>query len=265
MHKTAVFINQVSSAKGRERYGRFSIEGTRLFERAVRAHVPITHALAGDGFGANDRERALLDALRATDCHIAIAPDAEMAELTNGRSLGAILGLINTPVPSPFAELLKNRPLLLTAVDIVDPGNVGAMVRTAHALGATAFVTIGVSDPFHPKAVRTAMGSLFKLPIYRFPTLPPFLDALRLHEIPTIATVSGDGVPLPQTTLSPNGGAVLMGNEYWGLDEEVITAVSQRVTIPMNEGIDSFSVNAAAAIMLYGLQTKTTSIGSVSI
>ncbi len=255
MHKTAVFIRQVSSAKGRARYGRFSIEGTRLFERAVRAHVPITHALIGDGFGANERERALLDTLRATNCHIAIAPDVEMAELVNGRSLGAILGLVNTPTPPPLAEILAGAPLLLTAVDIVDPGNVGAMVRTAHALGADAFVTIGVSDPFHPKAVRTAMGSLFKLPIYRFPTLSPFLDALRPYEIPTIATVSGDGVPLPQASLSANGGAVLMGNEYWGLDEGVITAVSQRVTIPMNDGIDSFSVNAAAAIMLYGLQT----------
>ena len=260
MHQIAAFINQVSSAKGRGRYGRFSIEGTRLFERALRAHVPITHALAGDGFGVNERERTLLDNLRATDCHVSIATDAEMAELVNGRSLGAILGLVNTPTPPPLAEILADAPLLLTAVDIVDPGNVGAMVRTAHALGADAFVTIGVSDPFHPKAVRTAMGSLFKLPIYRFPTLQPFLDALHPFEIPTIATVSGDGVPkaqpLPQATLSPNGGAVLMGNEYWGLDESVITAVSQRITIPMNDGIDSFSVNAAAAIMLYGLQTN---------
>jgi len=258
MHQIAAFINQVSTAKGRKRYGRFSIEGTRLFERAVRAHVPITHALVGDDFGTNERERTLLDALQATDCQIAIVPDAEMAELTNGRSLGAILGLINTPSPPPLAQVLEKKPLLLTAVDIVDPGNVGAMVRTAHALSADAFVTIGVSDPFHPKAVRTAMGSLFKLPIYRFSTLSPFLDALRPHEIPTIATVSNDGVPLPQATLSPNGGAVLMGNEYWGLDEGVITAVSQRVTIPMNDGIDSFSVNAAAAIMLYGLQTNRT-------
>jgi TrmH family RNA methyltransferase len=256
MHQIAAFINQVSTAKGRARYGRFSIEGTRLFERAVRAHVPITHALVGELFGQNERERALLDALQATDCTIAIAPDVEMMELTNGRSLGAILGLINTPTPPPLIEILTGRPLLLTAVEIVDPGNVGAMVRTAHALGATAFVTIGVSDPFHPKAVRTAMGSLFKLPIYRFPTLSPFLDALRRHEIPTIATVSDDGVPLPEARLSAQGGAVLMGNEYWGLDEAVITAVSQRVTIPMADGIDSFSVNAAAAIMLYGLQNS---------
>lgn len=254
MHQIADYIKQVSSAKGRARYGRFSIEGTRLFERAVRAHVPITHALVGDGFGANERECALLDTLQATDCTIATVPDAEMMELTNGRSLGAILGLINMPSPPPLADLLNDKPLLLTAVDIVDPGNVGAMVRTAHALGATAFITIGVSDPFHPKAVRTAMGSLFKLPIYRFSTISPFLDALRPHEIPTIATVSDDGVPLPQATLSPQGGAVLMGNEYWGLDEAVITSVCQRVTIPMADGIDSFSVNAAAAIMLYGLQ-----------
>lgn len=261
MHQIAAYINQVSSAKGRARYGRFSIEGTRLFERAMRAHVPITHALVGDGFGANERECALLEQLHTTDCTIAIIPDAEMLELTNGRSLGAILGLINSPIPPPLVEMLAKKPLLLTAVDIVDPGNVGAMVRTAHALGATAFVTIGVSDPFHPKAVRTAMGSLFKLPIYRFSTLPPFVDILRSREIPTIATVSDDGVPLPQATLSAQGGAVLMGNEYWGLDEAVITAVMQttvcqRVTIPMADGIDSFSVNAAAAIMLYGLQNS---------
>ncbi len=256
MHRVAAWIKQVSTAKGRERYGRFSIEGTRLFERAVRADVLVTHALVGNNFGENERERALLAALEATDCHIAITPDDEMAVLVNGRSLGAVLGLVNMPSPPPFCDLLLNKPLLLTAVDIIDPGNIGAMVRTAHALGAAAFITIGVSDPFHPKAVRTAMGSLFKLPIYRFPTLSPFLETLRPHNIPTIAAVSDDGVPLPQVTLSANGGAVLMGNEYWGLDEGVITAVNQRITIPMTDGIDSFSVNAAAAIILYSLSTK---------
>ncbi len=253
--KTA-WIKQVATAKGRKRYGRFSIEGTRLFERAIRARMPITHALAGETFGQNARERALLSALGETGCRIAIISDDEMSALTDGRSLGAIVGLIKMPAPPPLAALLKEQPLLLTAVDIVDPGNVGAMVRTAHALGAAAFITIGVSDPFHPKAVRTAMGSLFKLPIYRFPALSPFLDALHPHKIPAIAAVSDGGVPLPQLRLSANGGAVLMGNEYWGLDEEVVTAVNQRLTIPMNDGIDSFSVNAAAAIILYGLTIK---------
>ena len=82
----------------------------------------------------------------------------------------ALDALINSGAPDPAR--------LLVAVDVVDPGNAGALVRTAHASGAAAFVALGVTDPYHPRATRTSLGSLFRLPILRYATTAPFLAEL---------------------------------------------------------------------------------------
>ena len=101
-----------------------------------------------------------------------------------------------------IAELLsQNRDaLLLVLADIVEPGNVGAMIRTAHGLGAAAVITTGSSDPFHPKAVRTAMGSSFKLPIIQFNTSIQALSALKQNNCATYASVSNNGARLTDVT-----------------------------------------------------------------
>lgn len=246
-------IRRTATATGRAQTGLFNVEGTRLVERAMRAGVELVGVVTTAVYPTQSpRHQALLDNLAAHTIPITqITPEA-MAQLTQGRQLGDILGLVRLPAP---VDLGGSDPLLLlVAVEVVDPGNVGALVRTAHALGATAVIAIGVSDPFHPKAVRTSMGSLFKMPICHFATAADFLAVCQQQQIATAATVATDGVPLPQANLREKRLAVLLGNEYWGLPEELLTAVTHRLTIPMSDGIDSFSVNAAAAIVLYEIK-----------
>src|SRR5690606_37519383 len=98
-------------------------------------------------------------------------------------------------------------PTLLVAVDVVDPGNVGGMMRTAHALGADLFIAAGGSDPYHPRAVRTSMGSLFKLPLVTT-SLVDLWAALRPYPVQTIGTVAENGVPLPDFVWGVGGTAV---------------------------------------------------------
>jgi TrmH family RNA methyltransferase len=140
-------------------------------------------------------------------------------------------------------------------VDVVDPGNVGGMMRTAHALGADLLVTVGGSDPYHPRAVRTSMGSIFKLPLVTT-TQPALLTALRAASIQTIGTVAESGIALPAFRQAAGGTAVFMGSEYFGLPENLANQLDVLVSIPMSSGIDSFSVNAAAAIVLYEIMRK---------
>jgi TrmH family RNA methyltransferase len=142
-------------------------------------------------------------------------------------------------------------PLLLAAAGIVDPGNVGALTRTAHAGGATALLAAGASDPFHPRATRISRGSIFKLPVIRYESVAAMLDDLRLHDVFTVATAAGAGAPLPDVVWPARPTAVLLGNEAKGLPPAVVDAVDLQVTVPMAAGVDSYSVNAAAAIVLY--------------
>jgi RNA methyltransferase, TrmH family len=253
-------VQRTATAKGRAASGYFSIEGTRLHERALRANAPLTAVLTSQSRLQNQssREAAVWQQLAKQNIPHYPIPDDEMATLTQGRRLGDLIGLVRLPNAPHLAAWLASHPAptLLVAVDLVDPGNVGGMIRTAHALGVGLFIAVGGSDPFHPRAVRTSMGSLFKLPIVTI-SLPQLFETLRPFSIQTIAAVAENGVSLPQLTMVDGGTAVFMGSEYWGLPDKLVEQLDQPVTIPMTSGIDSFSVNAAAAIVLYELQRQT--------
>ncbi|MAT95936.1 MAG: hypothetical protein CL608_02115 [Anaerolineaceae bacterium] len=258
-HTIRTMIERTATAKGRATSGYFSIEGTRLHERALRADWWPTAVLVRQSVWQNpgEREAAVLQQLATHNIPCHPIPNIEMDALTQGRQLGGLMGLLPLPQPIDLAQWLATHsaPTLLAAVEVVDPGNVGGMLRTAHALGADLLVTVGGSDPFHPRAVRTSMGSIFKLPTVSI-TLPELFAALQTTAVQTIGTVAEGGVLLPQLAVSTGGTAVFMGSEYWGLPAELLIRLDQRVTIPMIDGIDSFSVNAAAAIVLYELQRR---------
>jgi TrmH family RNA methyltransferase len=263
-------IHRTGSARGRRLTGLYSIEGTRLVERALRAGAPLEAVLVAQRFAesADLRNRDLLAALQTAGCPLTIAHNDVLAELTEGRDLGLILGLVQLPSPVALANLLspsgatsdkrpvmvaKNAapPLLLAAVDIVDPGNVGALTRTAHAAGARALLVVGASEPFHPRATRISRGSIFKLPVISYETAAALLADLRRHDVALVGTAATGGVSLPQMAWPPRSTVILMGNEAEGLPSKIRSALDYNVTIPMPEGVDSYSVNAAAAIILY--------------
>ncbi|MBP6016779.1 MAG: RNA methyltransferase [Candidatus Promineofilum sp.] len=253
-------IRRVHSPRGRRRAGLFSIEGTRLLERAVRAGAPLEAVLVADRLAqsTDSRWRELLAALSAAGCPVTVAPDSVLAELTDGRDLGPILGLVRLPAPRLLAETLSSQPaghaglpLLLAAVDIVDPGNVGALTRTAHAAGAAALLAVGASDPYHPRATRISRGSIFKLPVVEYDSVGSFLRDLAACGVTLVGTAATGGLVLSRMAWPDSVTAILMGNEAEGLPAEVQAALDFNLTIPMREGVDSYSVNAAAAIILH--------------
>jgi TrmH family RNA methyltransferase len=250
-------VRRAATAKGRAASGYFSIEGMRLHERAVRAGWQVEKAILARSFfdDKSPRVQALIKELAKKGCRFFPVADEIATELTDGRDLGAIIGLLRMPESPLLRDLVAadpNKPtLLLVAADIKDPGNTGALMRTALAGGASAFVACGISDPYHPKALRTSMGSLFKLPVLTYSStkvLMPDLADLGMHNVGL--AVEGE-VSLPFADFSENGVALFVGSESWGLAHHVQQGLDCLVTIPMCEGVDSYSVNAAAAIALY--------------
>lgn len=250
---------------GRRRFGEFTLEGIRLVERALRSGVPLSLVVAAERVARADDPRVheLLQALRARrGLALHFAPDEEVERFTEGRALGPFLALAKVPEPPVLAECLRARTgddarvLLLVAEGVQDPGNVGALSRTALALGARALVAVGVADPYHPKAVRTSMGSLFRLPILVYADAAPLLDELRALGVATVGAVSGGGVTPAELAGRTGALALLLGSEAFGLPEELSERLDHLVTIPMASGVDSLSVNAAAAVLLYELSCR---------
>jgi RNA methyltransferase, TrmH family len=252
-------VRRVSTARGRVQVGSFSVEGRRLLERATRAGWAPREVLVGESLRRETPELELLLDLvvaRGGRCHE--APDADLITLGEGRRSGLLTALFALPAGPPLAELLaaSGAALFLVLVDVVEPGNVGALIRTALASGARGAICVGSTDPFHPKSVRTSLGSLFKLPLVRLTSSDGLLAALRAHGVHSLATVARDGVALDRAVWPRGSLALLVGNEGQGLPERLRDGADGRVTIDLSSAADSFCVNAAAAVCLYEVQRR---------
>lgn len=259
--RAAAEYRAAGTRAGRRRLGACAVEGTRLFERALRAGAALRGVMVSQGVidAPDARAAELLGELDGLGVGVRAVPDSEFAELTGGRDLGGFAGLAGLPEPweSGRATGAPGRPgsrLLLAAAGLDDPGNVGALARTAHASGAEGLLLVGCTDAFHPRAVRTSMGSLFRLPVAERDDLQAALEELHGAGWVTYATVSSGGEALDRAQPAEGeSSAVFLGSEAFGLAREGLAAFRRRITIPMPPGVDSFSVNAAAAVALYGL------------
>lgn len=248
-------VQRARTSKGRVQLGRMVVEGKRLLLRAVRAGLPPRQLLVAESLSAQVTEvEELVQLVREAGGAVHTVPDQVLLQISEGRNSGLLVGLCSLPrVRLDLSEVNSSGSSVLCLVNVEEPGNIGAMVRTALASGSRAVVLVGGCDPFHPKAVRTSLGSLFTMPLVRLATIE---EALSLTQGMTrLAAVAQEGKP-PwelEVTAPP---ALFMGNEGSGLPDAIVRALDQPVTIPMPEGVDSFSVNAAAAVLLYELRRR---------
>ncbi|MFT7580450.1 MAG: TrmH family RNA methyltransferase [Myxococcota bacterium] len=239
---------------GRQAQGVLAIEGWRLVERAVAAGVWPTTVLSTAAFVAQSdtRQATLVASLSArTDLRRGVVDDATISDLVGGRTFGDIVAMVPIPVAFDLASWCRDTTAssgaVLVLVDVVDPGNIGALARTALATGIDALVVVGGADPFHPKALRTSMGALFRLPVARVDS--PF-NTFAAAGVQTVGTVTAGGIAPWQSELHGRV-AIVVGGEAFGLSDAVAGTLDTRVTIEMAPRVDSFSVSAAAAILLY--------------
>jgi TrmH family RNA methyltransferase len=251
-------VRRAATAKGRAEARAFVAEGQRVLERALRAGWLPRALLLGQSLERDSELAALLGRWPALQPLVQRVPDAALLELAEGRRSGLVTALFDLPDPLTIATLLSRRPppaVFLVVVDVDEPGNVGALIRTALACDAAGAICIGSTDPFHPKAVRTSLGSLFKLPLARVPP-DELLPALRAAGVYTLAAVAREGEALHQAAWPRGSSALLVGNESRGLDLRWREGADARVSIDLCRAADSFCVNAAAAICLYEVQRR---------
>ena len=132
------------------------------------------------------------------------------------------------------------RSVTLALWHVVDPGNVGTLIRTADAFGASVALSEGCADPTGPKALRGSAGAIFRVPIGRFDEA----------EGRRVALVAHDGDPLVGVGLG-KGTTFVLGAEREGLPDHLVAACDASASIPLAEGAESLNVAAAGAIALY--------------
>ncbi len=224
------------------------LEGPRLVAEALDAGVAIREAIAGPR--GEERSGALLAMLAAHGVPVSRLDDALLASLSETETTQGILAIAERPATS-LAFLDAPRPLVLVAVAIQNPGNLGALLRTAEAAGvAGAFLTRGSADPFSWKALRGSMGSAFRLPLATGLELEAVLERLRERGVPTVAS-SAEAATRYDAFDWSGPAALLLGNEAAGLPAAVARAATATVSIPMAGDVESLNVAAAAAVLLF--------------
>ncbi len=144
-------------------------------------------------------------------------------------------------------DLLGGNERIVLLYGVQDPGNVGTIIRAAHAFGAGVALSAGCADLYNPKTVRATMGSIFHAPVARELDALEFLDQSRKAGFTSLAAMP-DGRDAPRSM--PEGRlVVVVGAEGGGLSEEVVQACERTVTIPSRAA--SLNAAMAASILLY--------------
>lgn len=226
------------------------IEGPRLLEEALASGIELVEVAAAPRAEAREGATRLLAALRARGTPVHRMAEGLVAALSEAETSQGLLALARRPTFEE-AALYRGTPLVVVAVGVQDPGNLGGLLRTAEAAGATgAYLTAGTADPFSWKALRGSMGSAFRLPHVRGLTPEEAARRLRGHGLLLLATAADADVAYDRADLR-RPLALLLGREGVGLPDELVRGADQRVAIPMRGPVESLNVGVAAGILLF--------------
>ena len=231
--------------------GLFLAEGEKVIRRALAAGYPMRSTLLSPKWV--EAMRPLIDAVDAP-VYVGAEP---LLEAVTGFHVhrGALASMQRIPVPDAGGVLAAARRVVVLE-DIVNHTNLGAIFRSAAALGMDAAVlTPSCADPLYRRSVRVSMGTVFALPYARLDSWPGGLATLAEHGFRTIALTPGPtAIDLRELRFGPRDKvALLLGTEGDGLSDPALAAADLRVRIPMAAGVDSLNVAAAAAVACYAI------------
>ena len=245
-----IYVRQLDSLlryrKTREESGLFVLEGTRLCLDALLAGLrPRSVLLTPRALAKTPELTALTQAAPKT-----IWLEESLAgRISNTKTTQGVFALFEQPPPAKPEISPRGRYLLLHMVR--DPGNLGGILRTAAALGADAAFLCGCAEVYSPKTLRSSMGGVFRLPIAYTESICEQISSLRKAGVRVFAGALGEDARPPSCLGEPGGKAVLIGNEGDGLPEEVTSACTASVVIPMQGGTQSLNAAMAAGILLW--------------
>ena len=173
-----------------------------------------------------------------------------MAALSPVRSPSPVVALAERPLAAG-RRVYRDTPLVIMAIDVQDPGNVGAIVRVAEAGGASGVVCAGTcADPFGWKALRGSMGSALRLPVLVHRDIREAIDEARRHGCRVVATSPRGGQSLFQADLR-GPLVVLVGSEGPGLAQAQVEGADEQIMIPMQPPVESLNTAVSAALIVY--------------
>jgi len=232
------------------------VEGLRLAEEAMRARLKIQEIFISESFAASERGKRFLEDSAAVNFLIVEVAESVFASFADTKNSQGIVLIAQKPKTGRHqiqSALQENRqiPIVVLLHRINNPANLGAILRTAEAVGiAGAVITNGSADVFSPKSLRGAMGAAFRLPLWKD---ADFFEALDWSSGLNLTSVAAD-VRAEKSYLEIDWRAprlLVFGSEAHGLSDEETTEIDESLKIPMENNVESLNLAVSAAVILF--------------
>ena len=237
------YTKKLKERKHRAKENKYIIEGFRLVQEAFKARCNIEYIIINEG-GKGKLEDYLSQYIN--NVKIYEMKNELFSQLTSTENTQGIIAIanINNSISSVNGEFY------LLCDKVQDPGNLGTIIRTAHAAGVNAIIlTKGTVDIYNDKTIRSTMGSIFYIPIIYDNDLS-LLKKLKSEGFSLVATSLEESKNFFEEDLS--GKVILsVGNEGNGISEEIFELADKKVKIPMPGGAESLNVGVATSIILF--------------
>lgn len=238
-------IRELSDRKGRTRAGAFKVEGGKLAIEAAENGAAFRYIVLAESYISRYENSPL----PGRPWPVYLLPDELFARISDTETPQGILAVAELPGIPDIASLRLSRCVILE--NLQDPGNVGTIIRTADACGFDGvLLSSGCADPYSPKVLRAAMGSVFHMPVIPCADIYGTVRKLKDQGIRIASAHPRDSGIIWESDIADRI-ALVIGNEGNGLSDIMLDLCDIRVMIPMPGKAESLNAAAAASMLIY--------------
>ena len=256
---TVAFASSLKEKKFRDKEGAFLLEGFKLFEEAASMHLPITHLFIAEGKKELyfERAMAMLQKANMENIGIFLLSDACFEKISTEKAPQGIIAVVKhldffERCIKIYKEDIFEKTRALCLCSVRDPGNLGAIIRSAVAFGTdTLLLSSDCAELYNPKTLRAAMGGLFKLRVFIVDDLVSSIATLKECGKRVFAAELKDGAISLEIATPTKSDVFVIGNEGHGISPEVSRECSASVYIPIMPNTESLNAAVAASVLLY--------------
>ena len=235
-------ISKLKNKKYRDEFGEFMAEGRLSLEAGLSSCYELSLAVASKSFA--EKNEKYLEEIK----NVIVTSDRIFEQISDAVTPQGIMGIFKISNQEKVTQ--KAGKHLIYCDNLRDPGNAGTIIRTADALGMDAVIfSKGSADIYAPKLVRSTMGSLFHVSVYRESGIDD-LEALKMEGYKVISLALGENCVSIYDFVCPQKCVFVVGNEAHGVSEEVLGISDVSVKIPMYGFAESLNASVAAAIVM---------------
>lgn len=249
-------IRSLAQKKFREQERTFFVEGIQPVWSAIEHHAQIQVIIVAPELLTSESAREMIDSARAKNIHVVNVNRAvfeSFAERENPSGLGALVEMREANLDQ---LTITTKSIFIALHQVGNPGNLGTIIRTADAVGASAVILIGeTTDEYHPHAVKASMGALFNVPVVHVARAEDLFAWCKLRGVNVITTsahAAQDYAPVKY----PLPALFLFGSEGEGLSKEILARGNLAVKIPMEGTATSLNLAVAVGVILYEVKRQ---------